>query len=229
MKLKEAMAELKSLGTEQNRSVYRRHGAKDPLYGVSFGDLGSLQKRIGVDHALAQQLWATGNVDARTLATVIADPKAATEAEVDAWLRDIDYYTLDDYFVQKLVARTPLARKKAKQWSASKDEYKGRAGWHLIAQLARDDRVLPDSHFAEHLGEIERDIHGAPNRKREAMNNALIAIGLRSPALERRAIAAAKRIGPVDIDHGETNCKTPDAVAYIQKAAARRPARARSR
>jgi 3-methyladenine DNA glycosylase AlkD len=221
MKVKEAMAELKAAGTEQNRKIYRRHGANGQLFGVSFGDLGRLQKRIRVDHALARQLWATGNVDARTLATMIADPKAATEAEIDGWMRDIDYYTLDDTFTQKLVARTPYARKKAKQWSAAKSEYKGRAGWHLVGQLTRDDPQLPDSYFAERIEQIEREIHGARNRKREAMNNALIAIGLRSPALQRRAIAAAKRIGPVDVDHGETNCKTPDAAAYIQKAAAR--------
>ena len=27
---------LKAAGTEQNRKVYRRHGARDPLFGVSF-------------------------------------------------------------------------------------------------------------------------------------------------------------------------------------------------
>ena len=36
------------------------------------------------------------------------------------------------------------------------------------------------------------------------------------------ATAAAKRIGKVDVDHGETGCKTPDAAPYIAKAAAHR-------
>jgi len=30
-------------------------------------------------------------------------------------------------------------------------------------------------------------------------------------------LAAAKRIGKVEVDHGETGCKTPDAAAYIRK------------
>ena len=52
------------------------------------------------------------------------------------------------------------------------------------------------------------------------MNSALI--GIRNRALEQKALAAAKRIGQVEVDHGETGCKTPDAAAYIRKAVERR-------
>jgi hypothetical protein len=54
------------------------------------------------------------------------------------------------------------------------------------------------------------------------MNNTLVAIGVRSPRLTKPALASAKRIGKVDIDHGETGCKTPDATEYIKKALAHR-------
>ena len=54
------------------------------------------------------------------------------------------------------------------------------------------------------------------------MNNALIAIGTRSDALEEAALAAARRIGPVLVDHGQTSCKTPDALTYLPKARAHR-------
>jgi hypothetical protein len=53
------------------------------------------------------------------------------------------------------------------------------------------------------------------------MNSALISIGIRNDRMEKLAIAAAKRIGPVEVDHGETDCKTPDAEDYIKKARAR--------
>jgi hypothetical protein len=45
----------------------------------------------------------------------------------------------------------------------------------------------------------------------------VIAIGCRSPALRKAALAAAKRIGKVDVDQGDTACKTPDAAGYIEK------------
>ena len=54
-----------------------------------------------------------------------------------------------------------------------------------------------------------------------------LAIRIRSDGLESGTIATAKRIGEVVVDHGQTSCQTPDAVPYIQKAAARRRKKAR--
>ncbi|HIA47614.1 MAG TPA: hypothetical protein EYN96_06515 [Candidatus Hydrogenedentes bacterium] len=44
---------------------------------------------------------------------------------------------------------------------------------------------------------IESNIHSAKNRVRHSMNGALISMGVRNPALQKKAIAAAKRIGKV--------------------------------
>lgn len=41
------------------------------------------------------------------------------------------------------------------------------------------------------------------------------------PQVRAEAIAAATRIGTVEVDHGDTHCKTPEAVSYIRKAALR--------
>jgi hypothetical protein len=49
------------------------------------------------------------------------------------------------------------------------------------------------------------------------MNNALIAIGIRNHAMEVQAMTVAAQVGVVSVDHGDTNCKTPDAASYIQK------------
>jgi len=65
------------------------------------------------------------------------------------------------------------------------------------------------------LAALDRGIHQAPNWTRHAMNNALIAIGGYRTELREEALAAAGRIGRVVVDHGKTNCKTPDAAAYI--------------
>ena len=84
------------------------------------------------------------------------------------------------------------------------------------------DPELPDGYFENYLARIEKDLHGSQNRVRHEMNNALIAIGIRNPELEKKAIAMAARIGKVEVDHGETGCKTPDAAAYIRKTLERR-------
>ena len=70
MTVEQVMGHLKSVGTEQYVKVYRRHGARGDLFGVSFADMGKLRKKIHVDHSLALRLWETGNVDARMMATM---------------------------------------------------------------------------------------------------------------------------------------------------------------
>lgn len=90
----------------------------------------------------------------------------------------------------------------------------------LALALHPGDR--PDAFFLEPLEAIEKEIHDRPNRVRHSMNQAVISIGVRNAALEKRARAVAKRIGKVEVDHGETSCKTPDAVAYIEKTKAHR-------
>lgn len=51
------------------------------------------------------------------------------------------------------------------------------------------------------------------------MNQALIGIGTYID--EKKALLCAKRIGEVEVDHGDTSCKTKQAAPAIVKAAAR--------
>ncbi len=227
MNLPDLLQEMESLGTAQNRRIYRRHGVAGEQYGLSFANLKTLQKRIKQDHALAQSLWDGGNHDCRILAAMIADPAQAGDSLLDAWCRNLDNYIVTDSFAG-FAGRTGLARLKAEQWRCDDGEWVGRAGWHLAANLAMKDQDLPDAYFRGLLGVIEGEIHQRKNRVRDAMNNALIAIGIRSPELEEPALSAAARIGKVDVDHGETNCKTPAAAAYIRRTLARRQSRAKA-
>ena len=54
------------------------------------------------------------------------------------------------------------------------------------------------------------------------MNGVLIAIGGYVDALRTGRLAVAKAIGKVEVDHGATNCVTPDAAGYIAKLQAHR-------
>jgi len=224
MNAKEVHAELERLGTEQNRRVYARHGVGPKQYGVSFANLKALAKRIKVDHALALELWRSGHHDARLLTAQIADPAAVDPALLERWVADLDNYVVTDAFTS-LVGKTPHARAKADAWTRQESEWISTAGWSLVGRLADLDRELPDAYFEDRLATIERNLPTAPNRTRHAMNLALIQIGVRNPHLEKLATAAARRIGPVEVDHGETGCKTPEAVSYIAKTVAYRKAK----
>ena len=222
MEYNELMETLEQLGTEQNRKIFKRHGASEPLFGVSYANFKALKKKIKVNQDLAIKLWESGNTDARILASMIADPKAFDEKTLEAWLKEITYSGLLDEFVYDIVAKTEYAHKKQQEWIQSKDEWIGRAGWCLVTAFAMDDKIGDEAYFEEMLKLIELEIQSSANRKKEGMHYTLLAIGIRSEYLEKKAIEAANRIGDIVIDHGETSCKTPDTIAYIKRGRSRK-------
>jgi 3-methyladenine DNA glycosylase AlkD len=223
------LSRLEALGTEQTRKTLRRHEAQEPMFGVRYADLYKLEKEIKrafkktpeQAHTLALQLWDSGNHDARILATLIADSSRIDEATIDRWMKEAKacHFLVDA--VAGVVEKSPYVAGRRDTWRQADDEWLGRAGWRLVAQAAMN-AATPDSYLADRLTEIEAGIHQAPNRKRETMNSALIAIGIRSDEWADKATAAAERIGKVHVDHGDTSCKTPDAAPYIRKTMARK-------
>ncbi len=217
MSLAEAMSTLEKAGAAQTRKTYARHGVETPMFGVSFAFLKTLMKRIRVDHDLALALWDTGNFDARNLAVKIVDPARMSTADLDRWA-GAPYARMCGGYVAHIAAEGGHGRSRADAWIAARDERLRNAGWTLVGALAMVDETIPDDWFAARLADIEKTIHTAPNTQRYLMNSALISIGCRNPALRKSATAAAKRIGTVEVDHGPTECKTPDAKASLDKA-----------
>lgn len=226
MNFTETMRQLEALGTEQNRRTYQRHGSGPNLFGVSFANLGKLAKQIKKDHGMALELWATGNADARNLACMIADPAQATPAQLDVWIGDLENGFLC-WTLVKFLCATRVAKAKAKEWIKSDSEWIACTGWMMIASLAQSGDAFTDKELEAHLKTIEKSIHTAKNKVRDTMNSALIAIGIRNDDLQAKAMAAAKRIGKVEVNHGETGCKTPDAASYILKTVKHRAGKSR--
>lgn len=221
MNLQDVVDSLAAAGTEQTRKTYARHGVKRPMYGVSYAHLEKLRRTIKIDQTLAEQLWNTGNHDARVLAAMIADPARASVRSLKAWVDEVDH-ALVGGVLSKLASKSQAAEDCFKTWKASKKDPISAMAWTLLAEMTMNDGTQPEQFWNEQLRTIEAEIQNSQNSTKYAMNSALIAIGLRSASLEKRAIQAAGRIGKVEVDHGDTACKTPDAAAYIRKAAARK-------
>ena len=224
MSLSEVMAILEELGTEQTRKTWARHGAKGLMFGVLFGELFKLMKRIDVDHELARDLWATGNVDARNLAMKIADPLAMTPDELDRWAIE-NPMSMCSLYVATLAAEGPHARNKVREWLSSSNERLRASGWTLLGRLSDLDESFPEDQLLCGVEVIEKSIHSAPNDMKNDMNRALITIGCRSSAMRKAVLVAAKRIGEVTVDHGDTACKTPDVAQTVEKMWARSEAK----
>lgn len=225
MNADQALAALKKAGKANTVKIYARHGVTGPCFGVSYADVRALARKIGTNHDVATALWRSGNHDARVLAAMVADPSAMDVATITKWLTESDNYLLADG-VSGIAAAMPAALDLSREWITSGREWTSSAGWNVMGALASKGRLVA-SDVNEVVDRIERTIHAQPNRTRYAMNNALISIGGYLPALRARALEAARAIGHVDVDHGETGCKTPDAASYIEKMDAREKSRAK--
>lgn len=67
------------------------------------------------------------------------------------------------------------------------------------------------------MNRVVKEIHTAPNRVRYPMNGFIIAVGSYVKPLLKQAKAAAKKIGKVSIDMGDTSSGVPDALPYIER------------
>ncbi len=219
MTANEVMAQLKKLGSEQTKKTLMKHGAKEPFFGVKVADLKVLQKKIKTDHALALELYDTGNSDAMYLAGLIADPAAVTKAQLQKWVKGAYWYMLSGFVVPWVASESSFGRELALDWIESDAEQIANAGWSTYGCVLsiKPDAELDLPEIEKLLKRITTEIGSATNRVRYAMNAFVISVGGYVAPLTAKAKAAAKVIGAVEVDMGDTSCKVPDATAYITK------------
>jgi 3-methyladenine DNA glycosylase AlkD len=215
----EIVAELKTLGSDSIKKVLVRHGAREPIYGVKVEDLKKIQRRVKKDHGLALALYDTGISDAMYLAGLVAEPARMTRADLRKWLRKASWHMISEYTVPWVASESRYARELALEWIGSDEEQTAAAGWATYSSLVSitPDEGLDLDEIEGLLARVEAGVHGAPNRVRYVMNGFVIAAGAFVAPLSGRARAAARKIGTVEVDMGDTSCKTPDALAYINK------------
>ncbi|MGB8260813.1 MAG: DNA alkylation repair protein [Terracidiphilus sp.] len=212
---------LKSKGKEQTRKIYARHGmAPERVYGVSVADLKIVAKSIRGEQALACELLDSGNMDAMYLGGMVADGRKLTRKQLNRWLADAaDLQMISEYTVPWLAVENAAARELAIEWIGSQTPHVAAAGWctygGLVALLP--DALLDLAEIEGLLARIESGIHAAPNRVRYCMNTFVISVGAYVEPLLERAKSAARRIGAVKVEMGETACKVPGALEYIEK------------
>ncbi len=186
---------LRGLGSPRGREGMARFGI-DPAraLGVRIPDLRRLAKELGKDHSLALALWRSGVHEARILASMVDEPERVTERQMEAWARAFDSWDVCDQVCGNLFDRTSFAAEKTQEWMGRDQEFVKRAGFALAAWRAVHDREARDRDFVELLPMIEREADDPRNFVKKAVSWALRQIGKRNRSLNRKAVAAAKRL-----------------------------------
>jgi 3-methyladenine DNA glycosylase AlkD len=194
-RLTAVMDELASQASEESRAGMARYGINVAhAFGVSVYELRRMAKALGTDHDLALALWDTGNHEARMLASMVDDPAAVTEAQMEEWAAAFDSWDVCDQVTSNLFDKTPFAYDKVRQWSTAEDEWVKRAAFATAAALAVQDKAAPDERFLAILELVRREAGDGRNFVRKAVNWALRNIGKRNAALHAAAIDTAAAI-----------------------------------
>jgi len=215
------LAQLKSKGSEKTRAIYARHGmSPERVLGVSVADLKVIAKTIKGQQALACDLYSTGIMDAMYLAGLVASGSKMNREELQQWADGAaGLPMISEYTVPWVAVESQQAREIALAWIFSGTEDVASSGWATYAGIATTvpDENLDLGEIEELLDRIVKHIHASPNRVRHAMNCFVIAVGSYVRPLAQKAKTAARKIGEVTVDKGDTACKEPLALAYIEK------------
>src|ERR1700743_2585093 len=223
--VKTVMAELKSKGKENTRAIYARHGIPiERTFGVSNADLKVIAKTIKKQQALALELYETGVMDAMYLAGIVADGSQMTKKQLQAWADGAaDMPMIAEFTVPWVAVENTAGRELALEWRKSKKEQVASAGWctysGLLATTA--DEALDLKEIEDLLKTVVAKIHSAPNRVRSTMKGFVIAAATYVAPLLKQAKAAAKEMGVVYVDVGDTDCtvrQASDTIAKVEAA-----------
>lgn len=166
--------------------------------GVTVTELRRFARDLGHDHELAAALWASGVHEARLLASLVDEPAMVSEAQMEAWVADLDSWDVCDGVCGNLFDRTPFALDKAVEWSSREPEFEKRAAFALMASAAVHRKDLPDAAFASLLPVIRAQASDERNYVKKAVSWALRQIGKRSRGLNSQAVRTAEQIERID-------------------------------
>ncbi|MFO0896520.1 MAG: DNA alkylation repair protein [Pirellulales bacterium] len=211
--VKEILGQLGALGNARMRAHNAKQGAGDNQFGVKLGDVRALANQIKTNHELALALWATDNVEARLLATLLIKPQALSPAELERMVRSATFVPVADWLHSYVVKEHPGKESLRQRWMTSDDPMAARAGWRLTAgRVAKSAEGLD---LVALLHRIEAEMGSAAPVVQWTMNACLAEIGIHFPQHRTRAIAIGEKLGLYRDYPVSKGCTSPFAPTWI--------------
>lgn len=195
MTLNDALNFLKAKADPENVKGMAHFGiAVDNVLGVSMPDVRKIARKIGKNHKLALELWATGIHDARILSSCIDNSSEVTSAQCERMVKDFKSWDLCDQTCKNLFKDLDFAEEKIYKWRKSEDEFVKRAAFALICELAVHWEKLENAKFEAFFELIVEASSDDRNFVKKAVNWALRQIGKRNMHLNKKALETAEQI-----------------------------------
>jgi len=214
MTVDEVVSKLKSEskeGVKNGWSIIDTCG--EQTFGLNFSRVQNVAKKMKNDPCLADELYASNNHDLKVLATYIDDAGSYSLDELNKRVQQLYLSPFAEKFCHQVMAKTPHAVHFIDEWTnCDIGDYKCYA-YYTLAEVARQKNNLSDEFYAKQLREIAMRFHEEPDTVKQAMQEAILAIGCRDPKLRKQSYNVANTIGKVNLEDG----KAIDSVRQLDK------------
>lgn len=176
--------------------------------------LGDIKKRaaeIKVDHELAAELWSSGKLNARLLATLIFDKKQLSETVIDMLaadllqLEDFERDQLTDWLLANQFMKDKKLTALMETWEDHPGPIQRRLFWYHQVRLRWTGQTPPpnSSHLMDSL---EAKMAFAEPGVQWAMNFCACQIGLNELEFRDRCLALGEKLGLYKGEHVSKGC-----------------------
>ena len=130
--------------------------------------------------------------------------------------------SIHSYVIPSVAAGGPHGWELGLEWIDDARESAQIAGWGTLGGVValKSDADLDLAQLKALLQRVARTIRQQPDHVRYAMNGFLISVGCYVAPLTDLAIQLGEKIGPTEVDMGDTACEVPFPPDYIRKVAA---------
>jgi 3-methyladenine DNA glycosylase AlkD len=189
---------------------------------TKLGDLRVIAQEIKKDQQLAEELWNTGNFNARLLAILIFDTKVLNADFIDRLLEDVDSHISDErlQLADWLMANQLTKDKKLvaliQSWQNNSLAIKRRLFWYHQGRLRWTGQTPPDN-TQELLDAIEKNILKESPEVQWAMNFTAKWIGVFDKAFRKQCIELGERLGLYRDEVVAKNCSPEYLPMFIEQ------------
>ncbi|MGQ2984759.1 DNA alkylation repair protein [Flavobacterium sp.] len=223
MLVSEILTQFETLRNGSTFTHNEKYGAVKQ-FGVKLGDIRAMAKKIKINHELAFELWETGYVEARLLATLIVNPKKLSAEEVSRMVHSMDFVHEADWFNSYVLKDLPNKELFREQWMDSDNKWAARSGWSLMA--GRVARGYEGIDIAATLDRIEKEMPTAPSEVQWTMNTTLANIGINHPEFRQKALEIGEKLGIYRDYPVSKGCTSPFAPIWINEMVKRKESQA---
>ena len=181
----------------------KRRVPVETVIGVSTRDVRAIAKKIRKDRSLAEELWSSPFIEAKSLAILLLPPKLVDDVLIETWVTELNDWSTCDLFVKTIMTLRADALDWGVKWASHARLYTKRAGLALIANYCMREETYTDDDSTSIICTIRHSARDDRDHVRQATCWALREFGKSNTDSHEQACILALEL--IDSGHADMN------------------------